>query len=335
MSVAYPLCQVVRKACFFVRYSLRHSADDGTMRDVLLDKLLSNLDIHVEPFSLCEVSAGRRLLLPGSARVMIHFVLQGQGFVRSASGSAQKLGPCTLAVVPKGSQHALEPLGEAPDTCVIDPDAATLPDVPVISSGAKEHPEMIVACGLVKVRYGAALGLFDHLDDVLVEDLSDLPQVTKAFEGILLEETDPGPGSETMKAALMSQCIVHLLRHICESGTCSLPWLAALEDERMERVIDRILKNPADSHSVESLAEEASMSRSAFAEAFARAFGLPPMSLVRKIRLEKARQLLERGDGLSMEAVARRVGFSSRSHFSRAFKKHYGVSPLTQRAIAN
>ena len=194
---------------------------------------------------------------------------------------------------------------------------------------------MIVACGLVRVRYGAALGLFDNLGDILVEDLSDIPQVRSAFREILAEQSDAGPGSETMKGALMSQCIVHLLRRLCRGDTCSLPWLAALEDARLARSLDRVLKNPADPHTVESLAEEASMSRSAFAEAFAAAFGKPPMTLVRQLRMEHAWRLLEQGDGLPLEAVARRVGFSSRSHFSRAFKRHSGVSPVTRRAMSS
>lgn len=303
------------------------------MLAVLLDQLLSNLDIQVEPFSLCEVSPGNRLRLPGPKTVMLHFVLEGSGFVRSAAGEVQTLETCSLAVIPKGEPHSLEPSGETVKECVIDSDSEPLPSTPVISTESAEPPEMIVACGLVTVRYGAALGLFDKLGQVLVEDLSDIPQVRSAFKGILAEQSDAGPGSETMKAALMGQCIVYLLRRLCRGGTCSLPWLAALEDERLARALDRMLLAPADPHTVESLAEVASMSRSAFAETFAQAFGVPPMTLVRQLRMERAWRLLERSEGIPMEAVARRVGFSSRSHFSRAFKRHFGVPPVARRAM--
>jgi transcriptional regulator GlxA family with amidase domain len=192
---------------------------------------------------------------------------------------------------------------------------------------------MIVACGLVNVRFGAALGLFDKLQQILVEDLSDIPQVRSAFEDILAEQSNARPGSEAMKAALMSQCIVYLFRRLCTSDTSSLPWLAALENESLARVLDHVLQNPADPHTVESLAEVASMSRSTFAETFASAFGLSPMSMVRRIRMERAWKLLEQGRAMPMKTVAQRVGFSSRSHFSRAFKRHFGVSPVTRRTM--
>ena len=46
---------------------------------MLLDKLLSNLAVHVEAFALCQLSKGWRLCLPGPPQVMLHFVLKGEG----------------------------------------------------------------------------------------------------------------------------------------------------------------------------------------------------------------------------------------------------------------
>lgn len=74
------------------------------------------------------------------------------------------------------------------------------------------------------------------------------------------------------------------------------------------------------------------MSRSAFAERFGEAFGRTPMAMLHGIRMENAVKLLHESD-LSMDDVAKRAGFSSRSHFSQAFKKHHGVPPARHRNL--
>lgn len=99
-----------------------------------------------------------------------------------------------------------------------------------------------------------------------------------------------------------------------------MPWLIALQDERLGRVVDTILDAPGDPYTVESLADIAAMSRSAFAEHFTASFG----------RLQHAGQLLEVGNK-SIDEIARSVGYSSRSHFSQAFKDHSGPPSNTFR----
>ena len=189
------------------------------------------------------------------------------------------------------------------------------------------------ACGTVQVRYGDSLNLFDHLREIIAVDMSEVLQVPVAFQGILAEQSHPGPGSEAMSGALMSQCLVHLLRHLAQDDDYPLPWLAALDDTRLARAIDRILQDPARDHTVESLAAAASMSRSVFAERFTSAFGKPPVSLVNNLRMQRAAQLLQQG-AFPIDEVADRVGFSSRSHFSHAFKRHSGLSPAKFRGLA-
>lgn len=299
---------------------------------MLLDKLLSNLYVGVEPFSVCLVSTGWRLRLPGPPDVMLHFVLRGKGIVRGPDDRAHRLGPGWLVVVPKGVMHALESGDEVREERRIDPPPEGTPVPKNLVAGSFENPDLIVDCGLVHVRYGESIGLFDHLGEMLVIDLADSPQVRIAFEGIIAEQSQPGPGSEAMKAALMSQCLVHLLRSLCSDPSCPLPWLTALEDARLGRAIDQIFEEPGGRYTVDSLANLATMSRSAFTQHFTAAFGLPPMKLVHHIRMQRAANLLQQGEELSIDAVAHRVGFSSRSHFSRTFKRHYGVSPTELRA---
>ena len=68
------------------------------------------------------------------------------------------------------------------------------------------------------------------------------------------------------------------------------------------------------------------MSRSAFAQTFSRGFGESPKRFVTSVRMHEATRLLRYTD-LSVRQVASRLGYASRSHFSRSFSDRFGVSP--------
>jgi AraC family transcriptional activator of mtrCDE len=181
------------------------------------------------------------------------------------------------------------------------------------------------------VKYGESLGLFDHLHDILTADFSEAPQVKEIFSSIVSEQSQSLSGSDTITASLMTACVVHLLRQLTEQNEEQLPWLVALGDGRLGRAIDKILEDPAAMHSVESLANVASMSRSAFAEKFTAAFKHSPMQFVHQLRMFRSAKLLHE-DRYSIDEIAHKIGYSSRSHFSEAFKKQYGKSPAAYRA---
>ncbi len=300
---------------------------------MLIDRLLANLSVRVEPFVLCQLSSGWRMRLPGPPAATLHYVLKGRGAVRGPDGKSHPIAPSWLVIVPPGAIHALEAGATIRDELKIAAPPAG-PPMHTITAGPAAAPDLIIACGVIDVRYGRSLGLFDRLREVLVVDLSGIAQVEAAFEGIFAEQSQAVAGSGTMTGALMTQCLVHMFRRLPNEGEHALPWLMALKDRRLARVIDMILENPGAEHSVESLAEAASMSRSTFAEHFATAFRRSPMSFVHHIRMQRAVELLE-VEGLSVDQVANRIGFASRSHFSRAFKKHTGVSPVLFRRVAD
>ena len=153
---------------------------------MLLDKLLSNLSVQVEPFALCTISEGWRLHLPGPPRLLFHFILEGSGTLYGPRGDAHPIAPMHLAVIPIGAKHVLEPLGDIHSELRIDAPPAG-EQVCRIVAGSAEQPDLIVGCGLVSVRYGPSLDLFDHLHDTLCVDMSSAPDMRVAFEGILAE----------------------------------------------------------------------------------------------------------------------------------------------------
>ena len=297
---------------------------------MLLDKLLSQVVIHVEPFATCLLSLGWRLRLPGPPDTMFHFVLRGNGSLRGPDGELHRLERYTLAVVPKGVGHSLECGNEVRSERAIEA-PPTGKDVVRLVAGRPDFSHLQVACGVVRVTYGDSLGLFQRSREIIIADLSNYPQARVAFESILAEQVDADPGSVALTQALMTQCLVYLLRYLSEQSDGRLPWLSGLEDPNLAPALDLIFERPSAAHTVDSLADAATMSRSVFAERFRAAFGCTPIRFLHDVRLRLATELLGQRRGLSIDQVAHRVGFRSRSHFSQAFKDHFGISPAAFR----
>lgn len=263
--------------------------------------------------------------MPGPPALLLHFTMEGSGTLYGPNGNAHKISPMHLSVVPIGAKHTIESSAPFTDELRIDAPPAG-EQVCQIIAGSEDDAELVVACGLVHVQYGPSLDIFNNLHSALSVDLSSVPQALTAFKGILREQSNALAGSEAMTAALMTQCLVHFFRLLLEQGDGALPWLSALQDDRLSRVIDMVLERPGDDYSVESMAETAVMSRSAFTSHFTASFGNSPMNLVNHIRMQHAAQLLALQDK-SIDEISRAVGYSSRSHFSRVFKEHSGFSP--------
>lgn len=82
--------------------------------------------------------------------------------------------------------------------------------------------------------------------------------------------------------------------------------------------------------SVDTLVEEAGISRSALFKKIKTLIGISPMELIKNIRLKKAAELIEEGSD-NFTQVAYKVGFKDSQHFSKCFKQIYGVTPTEYR----
>jgi len=291
----------------------------------MLERYLKNLSVEVEPFAVCMVDNRWRLTLPGPAIAMLHFIVQGEGWVLAPGLARTPIGPNFLIVIPHGAVHSLEAGPDVSEELTIDC-APSGPPVHHIQAGDGSHLELVVGCGTLKVHYGEAFGLFDHLHQTLVVDLSDVREVPILYQGLLAEQASGQPGGPVLQGAIMTQLLVHMFRKLHEAHDTSLAWLTALDDKRLAAALDAIMDDPGAHHTVDSLAEIAHMSRSAFAKAFQEAFHDSPINLLKHVRMEQAARLLSAGS-LPVERIAARLGYSSRSHFSHAFKQHTGQSP--------
>jgi AraC-like DNA-binding protein len=95
---------------------------------------------------------------------------------------------------------------------------------------------------------------------------------------------------------------------------------------RIARVLDTLHNKYAELISVENLAEQAHMSVSGFHRAFRQVTSETPLQYLKKIRLNKAKDLIVT-DGKQATEAASLVGYSSPSQFSREFKRHFNATP--------
>lgn len=107
-------------------------------------------------------------------------------------------------------------------------------------------------------------------------------------------------------------------------------WIGGLGDAAVRRALGLLHAQLDRRWTVEDLAREVGLSRSAFADRFTRALGEPPMQYLGGKRLEAAsRRLRESQDALAQ--IAFDIGYESEAAFNRAFKRRFGTPPATWR----
>ena len=95
---------------------------------------------------------------------------------------------------------------------------------------------------------------------------------------------------------------------------------------RIARVLGRIHRDYAAPLTVETLADEAHMSVSSFHRAFRQVTLVSPLQYMKQIRLNRARELIQR-EGRGIAEAASLVGYNSPSQFSREYKRHFQNNP--------
>lgn len=141
------------------------------------------------------------------------------------------------------------------------------------------------------------------------------------------------PGDEVVLERLSEMMFADAVRRYVERlPDESTVWLAGLRDKRVGRALALIHENPSRGWSMELLADEVALSRSAFFERFERLIGMPPMRYLTQWRMQVAANLL-RQSRLPITSIALEVGYDSEAAFSRAFKRQVGVPPARWRRI--
>lgn len=265
---------------------------------------------------------------PGS--MIFHIVTSGSCVIQREGAEPVLLRQGGMALVPHGEGHILRGVDEADPQPLFDIPVERLSDRYEIMrhGGGGEMTRML--CVLVKLEDTAAQHLLPLLPPVMTLDGWDDSAdgwLHNTLRLMVREAHEMRPGSEAVITRLSDILVIQMIRDWIENAQGEQSgWLAALRDPMIGRAMTAIHNNPQHGWSVESLAEEACMSRSGFAARFTELVGEPAMKYVTRWRMQVARDQL-RNTTDTVGKIAIDVGYESEASFCRAYKRQFGEPP--------
>jgi transcriptional regulator GlxA family with amidase domain len=97
--------------------------------------------------------------------------------------------------------------------------------------------------------------------------------------------------------------------------------------DRLEDLVEWIREHLDRPLTIEDLARRSKMSARNFQRVFTRQCGMPPAKFIERLRVERARLIIE-DTGLPMAEIARKSGFDTEQRMRRAFKRVLAINPV-------
>jgi AraC-like DNA-binding protein len=301
--------------------------------DALTD-VLDMLKPRGRVFCCSELSAPWAMSLPADGYVRIHVIERGGAWLRVEDAKqVTPLASGDLVIVPHGNGHIL---ADSPKTRPVPINRlirGKTDSVILLQHGGGGAQTLMTCCSFQFVNgdYNPLLAVLPPLIHIPSgrEQLDEWLEPT--LKMLAYEARHPRPGSETLVARLIDIILVQAVRVWVEGQPQDqVGWLVALRDPQIGAALGLVHREPQRHWRVSELAHEVAMSRSIFAAKFSSLVAAPPLTYLTRWRLWQASRLLAEGN-LSVGETALRVGYESEAAFSKAFKRHFGQSPLAYR----
>jgi AraC family transcriptional activator of mtrCDE len=303
-------------------------------QDGSLERLLTELEFDIHGLVEYRISTGWRVSLPPIGLCGICYVSGSACRVIVGKSPPVLLPPNSVAIVPSGKSLLLEGPGGRPQRTLslsqseMAGSHAASASRPIIA-GNDDHPTEVIYVSF-RAFWGTARELFRNVQSPIIDEFGGDDPIRETFDKVVEEYRGSKFGAQVMLTTLLKQVTVVLLRR---SREASRPWLlrlGILQDPAINRVFSDMVALPGAQYSVATLSEKACLSRSAFMVRFVAAVGAPPFVVLRELRMRRAAELLAL-KAMTIDQVARAVGYGSRSSFTRAFRIVYGVDVSVHR----
>ncbi len=303
--------------------------------DVLTD-LLQRSSARGAAFSRTIAHGDWGLRFGGGAALAVHVVVEGELHLWTTDPArAVRLLPGNIALVrDPAAQHLAHAPGAPcrPSAEVMGPRAGVSNRMSL--GDPANGPPTTFFCGAYRFEGDLCQSLLAALPDLLPIRPAAGSTLRATLELLAGEMLRDEPGQQTLLDRLLDVALVQILREHFTSRDAAAPgWFRASADERIKTALRALHADPARAWTVAELADEAALSRSAFARQFTELLGMAPLTYLNDWRMALARERLRDTDA-RLAAIATSLGYASEFSFAAAFKRHHDVAPGRWRSDA-
>lgn len=163
-------------------------------------------------------------------------------------------------------------------------------------------------------------------------------EILKCCDEIIEEQKNSNLAYPFMLKAIVMKLLILLHREIevdtSETTNHDFTFKSREKKALVENITSYLSKNYVNDISLETLSKNMYLSSVYISKIFKDIMGDSPINYLIRIRLSKAKELLEESN-LPIKTVAKMVGYSDPYYFSKLYKKYYGISPTKAKGVVS
>ena len=306
------------------------------MGDVdVVSEVLRAVHLTAEVFGRFELSAPWAMRIPDGDHLAFYVMARGSAWLDLETADGEPTRRLTLSVgdavlLPHGGSHVLRDHdhGAAVPRTLGTRECPRPTASEVVGFGGGGAVTAFVA-GAFRFDAEARNVLLETLPPVLhrpAEEASAHPHLSAIVQLILAECMAPGPGSAILTARVAEILLVQALRTQIAARDEHERGFRALADPVIGTALRVMHAGPGEPWTVERLAREVGLSRSAFAARFTQLVGEAPLQYLTRWRMILAAERLRDSED-SVRAIAAQVGYRNPTAFRKAFARTRGTGP--------
>lgn len=148
---------------------------------------------------------------------------------------------------------------------------------------------------------------------------------------ILVEKAKGEAGYDLMLKTLVMKLIIYILRDAQSTHLESNALKLSYEEQEKQTIVNDIIhyleKHHTEEVSLSTLSQTLYISPTYISRVFKEETGESPINYLIKLRLTRAKELMESETDITVKEAANLVGYNDAYYFSKLFKKYYGKPP--------